>query len=575
MNRLIKFFKSLDTNDNSYEVIYEGPMSEDDITIYDPTYWDNDVAYHISRTHKLTPDKATVTIKIPFYKLNISKDLNEVAVCDFVLRKFSYVIENINKSIYNRSRPDKENGAYYCFKPANVVLRRNASFFENYMGTNFLCIMIVIQFPYKKKDKAMRMTCKILPKAVNEFIQNFDLNELKIQVNTYDLQNRIRKWLNENGYCAFIANGSILPRDKDGNSVLNAVEFTSPPEHEIEIYGIKGMGIKQGVTVITGGGYSGKSTLLKAIGDGIYNHIYSDGCKFVVTDSTAMEIIAEDGRSVKNINISPFIKWIPKGNPEHFYTSCASGSTSQASNIIEAINYGCKLILIDEDKSATNFMIRDDKMKTLIKHEPITPFTERVREIFQKHGVSTILVIGGSSDYIGVADNIIMMDEFHSFDITDEARKFCPKKQSDCVEMDTWFFNRNIFLEAFTSYPENSGTENLYVSDMGYLSIGDEMIDIRGIKNIISFAQLGAIAFLIRKIELRNQKNYLNGINKININKEIEDILTEVEKTGLENIFSTFFGNFERWIEMPRKFEVLAVINRMRNVDFSIDMKEK
>lgn len=152
----------------------------------------------------------------------------------------------------------------------------------------------------------------------------------------------IREWLKSSDYCAFIANGSILPRNKDNSGPLEgALPFTSPEDVEVEICGLRGMGIKHGVTVITGGGYSGKSTLLDALNSGIYNHIIGDGREFVITDQSAMEISAEEGRSIKNINITPFIKWIPNSSAEQFSTDYASGSTSQAANIMEAINFGC------------------------------------------------------------------------------------------------------------------------------------------------------------------------------------------------------------------------------------------
>jgi predicted ABC-class ATPase len=241
--------------------------------------------------------------------------------------------------------------------------------------------MITVQLPFKDNNKAMRMLCKMLPKEVEKFIAKFDLIKLNAAFELAKKQNMIREWLKSSSYCAFIGNDSILPRNKDNSGPLDgALPFTSPEDVEVEICGMRGMGIKQGVTVITGGGYSGKSTLLDALNSGIYNHIKGDGREFVITDQSAMEISAEEGRSIKNINITPFIKWIPHSSAEQFSTDYASGSTSQAANIMEAINYGCKLLLIDEDKSATNFMIQDVKMRSLIKREPI-PFTERVREL--------------------------------------------------------------------------------------------------------------------------------------------------------------------------------------------------
>ena len=170
------------------------------------------------------------------------------------------------------------------------------------------------------------------------------------------------------------------------------------PEDQVEIAGVRGMLFRRGVTVITGGGYSGKSTLLDALSAGIYNHVEGDGRELVLTDQSAMKISAEDGRSVRHVNLSPFIKWMPGGDPADFSTDHASGSTSQAANVMEAVGWGVKLLLIDEDKSATNFMIQDPVMRILVEKEPVTPFVDRVRELQERKGVSTILVIGGSSE---------------------------------------------------------------------------------------------------------------------------------------------------------------------------------
>lgn len=257
---------------------------------------------------------------------------------------------------------------------------------------------------------------------------DFNTDKLKEALALASKQEDIREWLKNSNYCTFIANGSILPRLNGTDlPMMNAIPFQAPPEDEMEICGIKGMGIKRGITVITGGGYSGKSTLLDAISVGVYNHILGDGRELCITDDTAMTISAEDGRSVKKVNISPFIKWLPQGDTMDFSTNHASGSTSQAANIMEAIDYGSKLLLIDEDKSATNFMIRDKMMKELIAKEPITPFTERIREIYSNCGVSTILVIGGSGEYLAVADRVYMMEDFRITNISDKSELICNK----------------------------------------------------------------------------------------------------------------------------------------------------
>ncbi|WP_088043287.1 P-loop domain-containing protein [Bacillus sp. EAC] len=530
----------------------------------DPTYWNNEVAYNIERTHKLTLDKPCITIKIPFERLGLYENINQVVLSDFALREWVDHTEALNELIYNRSRSDKENGAFYCFRPTNVLLQRNASFVEEISGKLYLCIMITVQLPYKDNIKAMRMLCKMLPIEVEKFITKFDLIKLNASYDLEKKQNMIREWLKSSGYCAFIGNGSILPRNKDKSGPLeSALPFKSPEDVEVEICGLRGMGIKQGVTVITGGGYSGKSTLLDALNSGIYNHIIGDGREFVITVQSAMEISAEEGRSIKNINITPFIKWIPNSSAEQFSTDYASGSTSQAANIMEAINYGCKLLLIDEDRSATNFMIQDMKMRSLIKREPITPFTERVRELYEAIGVSSILVIGGSSEFLSVADQIILMDNFVPKIVTKEAKSLGEhEKPRERIPHTKWEIERKITTEHFTSYPQGSGTEKLIVSTMGYMMIGDEQVDIRGLYNITSQAQLAAIAFLIRKIAIRNQDR------TIFLHEQIQKALEEMEKDGVDIVFSSFFPGFERWLELPRINEVLSVINRMKHLNF-------
>ena len=545
-------------------MIYEGSYYDEGGTISDPTYWDNDVAYCIERTHKLTLDKPCITIKIPFDRLGLDENRDQLVLSDFALREWVHHIEALNELVYNRSRSDKENGAFYCFRPTNVVLQRNASFVEFISEKWYLCLMITVQLPFKNNDKAMRMLCKMLPKEVEDFIAKFDLTQLNAAYALAKKQNRIREWLKSSDYCAFIANGSILPRNKDNSGPLEgALPFISPEDAEVEICGLRGMGIKQGVTVITGGGYSGKSTLLDALNSGIYNHVLGDGREFVITEQSAMEISAEEGRSINNINITPFIKWIPHRSAERFSTDYASGSTSQAANIMEAINFGCKLLLIDEDRSATNFMIQDIKMRSLIKHEPITPFTERVRELYEAVGVSSILVIGGSGEFLSVADQIILMDNFMPKNVTGEAKKLCEHDQPrERVPLAKWEIERKITADHFSSYPQGSGTEKLMVSTMGYMMIGDEQIDIRGLYNITSHAQLAAIAFLIRKLAVSNQDRL------IVLHEKIQKALEDMEREGVDIVFSSFFPGFERWLELPRIHEVLCVINRMKHLNF-------
>lgn len=591
MKRLKNYLLNMKPDNITYKEMYEGEMVLPGINPEyhnSAMYWDEDIGYEITKSNKFLLDCPTITIHIPVEYLHI-KVYNEIS-SDYVLRAMKPYIDELNAINENRKRMDYENGKYYIYSPNGKVLIKNASYFKHIpqkyyiyvSGTTInvpeglsevttppkLCasIMIQVQLPRKNHKKSIKMLTKDLPEMIRRFIHDFDEVSLCKALKLAQLQEKIRDWLSHSDYCAFIANGSILPRLKGSDFPLpDAMPFLSTKEDEIEISGIKGMGMKRGVTVITGGGYSGKSTLLDAISDGIYNHIEGDGRELVITDASAMKISAEDGRSVKNVNISPFIRWLPSGDITHFSTDHASGSTSQAANIIEAIHFSSKLFLIDEDKSATNFMIRDKVMKELIEHEPIIPFTDRVRELKEQADVSTILVIGGSGEYLSVADQIYMMKDYMISDVTMQSREICKKHGIQSEEMSGAVFKqvRKLNREGFTPYPEGSKTELMRVSDMGFIFIGDERIDIRMLHNIASIPQLTAIGYILRKIENENTKD------SIDVEQCVDSMLEVMREKGLESVYSAFFTDCGRWLELPRKNELIAVINRMRNISFN------
>ncbi len=597
-------------NSETYEDMYEGKMLEtfidkDSIEHNHALYWDDEIGYEITKSNRLDLSKPTITIHIPMKNLKV--DDTSTATLDYIFRSFIPYIKTLNGLNENRKRTGKENGHYYIYEPGNKILKRNVittnmvsqKYYTNPTKNTiipideandvpaYLCasIMIQVQLPIGKHKKSVQMLTKDLPDAVNRFIEEFNLDGLNRALGIWQRQEEIRTWLKESEYCAFVANGSILPREKGSDFPMgNAIPFQSTKEDEVEIAGIKGMAFKKGVTVITGGGYSGKSTLLDALSAGIYNHIEGDGREYVITDNSAMKISAEDGRSVRHTNLSPFIKWIPGGNPADFSTEHASGSTSQAANIIDAINWGVRLLMIDEDKSATNFMIQDPIMKALIEKEPITPFVERVQELSKQVGVSTILVIGGSSEYLQVSDRIYMMKDYQIHQVTEEAKELQSRgayqMQDKCETKIAHgdYNNRNeIDANYLTTYPDESSTEVLKVSDLGFLILGEEQVDIRMIHDIASIPQLNAIAFLLRKLinRVNPMKRYqIFSFEKleeeqtephlIHTLEEVEQLFEDIKQDGLESAYSTFFTECGRWMDLPRKYEVLAVLSRMR-----------
>ena len=582
----------------TYESVYDGTLTvlspSGSVSIeYSPIYYDDDIGFLITHTHKLAQDKPTVTIQIPCEYLCTStpEDSTKVHMADFCLREFKRYIDALNAELYNRSRPDNESGKYYLHIPNGEILVRNSTYFamcpqrnyeygsgstvyllpSDYMPSHkmCLCILIQVQLPKHKIRKTIQMLCNDLPRAVKQFIIEFDFTRLESVMKLARKQTSIRMWLKDSDYCAFIANGSILPRSKGTDLPLeSATPFKSPPDDEIDIFGVCGMGIKKGITVITGGGYSGKSTLLDTISKGIYDHVLGDGRELCITDESSFSISAEDGRCIKCVNISPFIKWLPNGDTRSFSTVCASGSTSQAANIMEAIDYGAKLILIDEDRSATNFMIQDSIMKELIEKEPIIPFTSRVNDLYNSRGVSTILVIGGSGEYISVADKIYIMEDYLIHDVTDKAKTISTTHgiSTGVLSAANWMQNRILCSDNFSSYPQNSGSEKLEVSDMGFIIIGDECINTSGLHDIVSPSQLDTLGFMLRYLMISNKDC------EIDITERIDEMYKKVENEGLEWLYSSFFTSTKRFLDLPRKQELLALVNRMKKIHYK--MKE-
>lgn len=618
MKRLSTILRSMDENTSTYKEMYNGPMmvvmpgGGDAVRYMDdnPTYYCGEIGLVVTGSNKQSQDKPTLTWQIPVTMLGIG-DFTPAAA-DHCLRAFGKYVDELNRELYNRTRTDKENGKYILDHPGSAVLTRNTAYFAMCAGKDYengsgvsvyvyeagklppprmcLCLRMQVQLPAKRLKKSIRMLCTDLPWAIHRFVADFDREGFEKCVRLEKKQEGIRAWLKQSDYCAFLANGSVLPRAKGSDLPMeDAVPFMAVPGEEIEVCGVKGFGIKRGVTVITGGGYSGKSTLLDAVSAGIYNHALGDGRELCITDETAVTISAEEARSVKRVNISPFIKWLPDGDARVFSTERASGSTSQAANIMEAVDNGAKLLLMDEDRSATNFMIRDRIMKELIEKEPITPFTDRVGELYKELGVSTILVIGGSGEYLAVADRVYEMDKFVMRNVTELARALCNKYGivsvsggRDGFKKADWSQNRVLSGEYFTPYPEGSGREWLMVSEMGFLLIGDERIDVRGLHDIVSGHQLDALGYMLRYLENVAAGKWGSGNvpannpggtavpkhTTIDLHAQIDALYEKIDREGLDCVFSTYFTTTGRFLDLPRKCELRAVINRMRNIEF-------
>jgi predicted ABC-class ATPase len=322
------------------------------------------------------------------------------------------------------------------------------------------------------------------------------------------------------------------------------------------------MGVRPGVTLIVGGGFHGKSTLLKALEAGVYNHRPGDGRERVVTRSDAVKIRAEDGRSVASVDISSFIDDLPfDRDTHHFSTANASGSTSQAAAIVEALEAGSRTLLVDEDTSATNFMIRDRRMQKLVPEdaEPITPFVDRIRDLHDDSGVSCILVIGGSGDYLDVADVVLRLRDYVAEDVTAEAREVAEAYPTGRTpERSKSASSRLARSVDSRSVDPRRGRRTTYVRvpDDRTLLFGSETIDLLAVEQLASRAQTRAIgralAYLSRQV--------LPSTPSIPEALDVIDGL--LQQLGPDAFNDRLTGDMAAF----RRFELAATLNRLRTL---------
>lgn len=411
-----------------------------------------------------------------------------------------------------------------------------------------------------------------------------------------------QQWLREElpgmGLVAFVAEGSLLPR-QSGISDLplsggNVIAFKSPDELRVQADlpnrgRVAGMGMPEGVTLIVGGGYHGKSTLLKALERGVYNHLPGDGRDGVLTRSDAVKIRAEDGRRVEKVNIDPFISNLPFGiDTTVFSTENASGSTSQAANIIEALEAGARLLLIDEDTSATNFMVRDGMMQQLVSRdrEPITPFIDQVENLYREHGVSTILVMGGSGDYFSVADTVIAMHDYLPEVVTARAREIAAAGGSRLREGERGFgkITHRVPLPRSID-PRRGGREKVAARGLDKIEFGRQTVDLASVEQLVDASQTRAIGEMVRHALKRG---YIDG--GATLSEAIDRLLEDVAENGLDSI-SPYIdmgeeagsaggapegggpeggapegGEHPGEYALPRRYEIAAMLNRMRSL---------
>ncbi len=524
---------------------------------------------HVQGDPYAAPSRLSVKIslnKAGFSKEIISTSVRRLAIEDFVLRAFHASLKMIDPE----KRGSGKSGVITALNPSQKILKRNAVIIKD----EEIHLIFFVGLPAKGRriyaSECLLIFEKYLPilfeKTFLTRYLNLDLLERHIQ--TLEDYEALQKGLVKNEWVAFVADGSHLPRaagNSDQPLKKKSIAFISPEEFNRSIRlphkgEVRGMAFPKGISLIVGGGFHGKSTLLRALQSAVYPHVPGDGRELIATLPTAVKIRSEDGRGVNPIDISPFMSALPNiENTQSFSTPSASGSTSQAINILEALEVGSQLFLMDEDSCATNFMIRDSRMQALVhkNKEPITPLIDRIEELFQNFGVSCILVMGGCGDYFDFAHYVITMEEFRPSLVTKEAKRIAQEIPTGRrIENQFQFekmMERKFDLNSL-KFDRNGKGCFIKSHGLGTLILGWKEIDARYLEQFIEPGQLEACGWILHKLKNHLKKDLVSIKNVITHLKKIEE-------EGLANLSNYNNG----LLSEPRIHEVIAVWNRLRN----------
>ena len=483
---------------------------------------------------------------------------------DFLARMFSATAKRVSK----RGRGTGYSGLITLDTPAQVILERSAVVFT----ADGIEVRFFMGLPANgRKINALAadtMLFEELPAIVQQAFSSLVHGTVRRHIEAAEDAECLRAKLGELGLAAFIADGSILPR-RSGTSdepmeKKDAVVFRSPESLRVSVElphagHIIGLGIPRGVTLIVGGGYHGKSTLLHAIETAIYNHIPGDGRELCAADSRTIKIRAYSGRSVASVDISSFIDNLPfKRDTTRFCTPNASGSTSQAASIVEALEMDARMLLMDEDTCAANFMIRDRKMQELVKKEdePITPYIDRVRWLYAEKGVSSVMALGGVGDYFEVADTVIQMVRYEPYDGTAAAKRIAhespAKRRQEHQEHPNPEHVRFIHTDSIDPFNEYR-KKSVYATETNRIHFGSTTIDLTDVEQIIELSQSKAIAQAILYLRKSSEE-------PVPIKELIDHCMQVVEERGLDGLSERISGHFAYF----RGIELACALNRLR-----------
>jgi predicted ABC-class ATPase len=501
----------------------------------------------------------------PFDRELFETPVRRVSFEDFLTRS----VERAIRRVVRGNRGSGGSGRVEIQRASQVVLPRTSMV----VAPDYVEARMAVGLPARGRSVDARAAKTVLLEELPEVVRRglvpapqggLEEELARLHVEVVEDANHLRGWLPGLGLVAFVADGAVLPRESGASDRPlgdGAVPFESPEEYRVEVDlpnrgTVSGMGVPEGVTLVAGGGFHGKSTLLSALSWGVYDHEPEDGRELVVARDDAVKIRAEDGRSVSGVDISAMIGDLPGGrSTEDFSTPNASGSTSQAANIAEAIEAGTSLLLVDEDTSATNFMIRDERMRELVRSEPISPFIDLVRPMHRTLGVSTVVVVGGVGDYLDVADRVVLLEDYRPSDATPRARevteKFPPRAPLTPREV------RSPRKRALDPSPINlrrGKRQTARGKGLHTIELGRERVDLSYLEQLAEAGQAEAVARIVGEWVAAGEVRDVGDL--------LAEALASVTENGLDSLGG--FRGHPGQMSLPRTQELAAAINRIR-----------
>jgi len=501
-------------------------------------------------------------------RLRVQTDLGSGLTDDPVARLATedWLLRRFGGRLGGQRRGSGRSGVLTVYQPGPEIVQRSALVIR---PDGWVEVRLQVGLPAQGRRilgrQAEALLLEDLVAAGARLVEVEDSPELARWRQSVAAQRALRDQLEENGLVAFIGQGAILPRASgvDRAPLPDAVPFTAPEGMrctlDTPMGPVSGMGIPRGITLVVGGGFHGKSTLLRAVQWGHLDHVPGDGRERVVALASTAKVRAEDGRVVHDVDISAFLGELPGGRGTRpLSTADASGSTSQAAAIIEALEAGARLLLMDEDTCATNLMVRDATMRALIPCglEPITPLVERIRQLADDVGCSVLLVVGGVGDYLAVADTVVCMEAFEPRELTAEAHALAPTPPPVPGPWPSPLVRRVV--------PESlapTGKGRVRARDGRRVEHGLEEIDLSAVEQVIDGAHARSLAHALRVLA------DMPGAPSVPALLVALRELIQAEGLDVLSPFESPVGD----LVAPRSIEVAAALSRLRGAELRAD----